>query len=56
MRRLVKALLVLAVIVGGLLVLILLTSKLYRIPSSAMESTLHCAKLFRTQNRNSNRV
>src|SRR5437867_7075523 len=44
MRRLVKALLVLAVITGGLLVLILLTSKLYRIPSSAMESTLHCAR------------
>ena len=43
-RRLVKALVVLVVLAGGLLVLILLTSKLYRIPSSAMESTLHCAK------------
>ena len=43
-RRLVKALVVLGVLAGGLLVLILLTSKLYRIPSSAMESTLHCAK------------
>jgi signal peptidase I len=43
-RKLVKALVVLVVLAGGLLVLILLTSKLYRIPSSAMESTLHCAK------------
>jgi signal peptidase I len=44
MRRLTKALLVLAAIVGPLVVLILLTSTLYRIPSSAMEPTLHCAK------------
>jgi signal peptidase I len=43
-RRLIKALVVMVVLAGGLLVLILLTSKLYRIPSSAMESTLHCAK------------
>lgn len=44
MRRLVKALVVLVVLAAGLLVLILLTSKTYRTPSSAMESTLHCAK------------
>jgi signal peptidase I len=43
-RRLVKATVVLVVIAVGLLALILLTSKLYRIPSSAMEPTLHCAK------------
>lgn len=44
MRRLTKSLIVLASIAGGLIVLILLTSTLYRIPSSAMEPTLHCAK------------
>jgi signal peptidase I len=44
MRRLVKATVVLVVIAVGLLALVLLTSKLYRIPSSAMESTLHCAR------------
>jgi signal peptidase I len=31
-------------IVGGFLVLAALTSKLYRIPTSAMEPTLHCPK------------
>jgi len=44
MRRLTKALLVLASIAGGLIVLTLLTSTPYRISSSAMEPTLHCAK------------
>src|SRR5437667_5138432 len=44
MRRLAKALLVLVLIGGVLVALLLLTSKAYRIPSSAMESTLHCAK------------
>jgi signal peptidase I len=44
MRRLTKAVLVLASIAGGLLVLTLLTSKTYRIVSSAMEPTLRCAK------------
>jgi signal peptidase I len=44
MRRLTKALLVLILIAAGLVVVILLTSRLYRIPSSAMEPTLNCAK------------
>lgn len=44
MGRLTKVLLVLAAIVGPLIILTLLTSTLYRIPSSAMEPTLHCAK------------
>ena len=44
MRRLIKPLVVLFVLAAGLIVLILLTSKLYLIPSSAMESTLHCAR------------
>ena len=43
-RRLGIALLVLAGLAGGLVVLTLLTSTLYRIPSSAMEPTLRCAK------------
>ena len=44
MGRLTKALIVLASIPVVLVVLTLLTSTLYRIPSSAMEPTLHCAK------------
>jgi signal peptidase I len=43
MRLLLKALLVLASIAGPVIFFILLTSTLYRIPSSAMEPTLHCA-------------
>lgn len=38
------ALLVLASIAGGLVVLTFLTSTLYRIPGSAMEPTFHCAR------------
>lgn len=44
MRRWVKALLAVAVVLGGLVLLTLLTSTLYRIPSSAMEPTFHCAR------------
>ena len=44
MRRLIKALLVLVLLAAGLVVLVLLTSRVYRIPSSAMEPTLHCSK------------
>ena len=44
MRRLKKALLVLAAIAGGLVTLTLLTSTPYGTASSAMEPTLHCAK------------
>jgi signal peptidase I len=44
MRLLVRALVVLVLIAVGLVVLTLLTSTLYRTPSSSMEPTLHCAK------------
>ena len=44
MRRWKKALLALVVVVGGLVLVTLLTSTLYRIPSPAMESTFHCAR------------
>ena len=44
MSRWTKALLVLASILGGLFVLAVVTMIAYRIPSSAMEPTLHCAK------------
>jgi signal peptidase I len=44
MRRWKKALLALALVLGGLVLLTLLTSTLYRIPSSSMESTFHCAR------------
>jgi signal peptidase I len=44
MPPLTKALLVLASIAGGLVVLTLLTSTLYRVPSVAMEPTFHCAR------------
>jgi signal peptidase I len=44
MRRLRKTLLVLASFAGGLVVLTLLTSKTYRVVSSAMEPTFHCAR------------
>lgn len=44
MRSLIKAVLVLSGVVGVLLVFVALTSKAYRIPSSAMEPTLHCAR------------
>jgi signal peptidase I len=44
MRRLTKMLFFLALIGGAIVVVVLLTSRAYRIPSSAMEPTLHCAK------------
>jgi signal peptidase I len=44
MRRLRRALLVLASIAGGLVALTLLTSTLYSTRSSSMEPTLHCAR------------
>jgi signal peptidase I len=44
MRRRTKALLAVAVVLGGLVLLTLLTSTLYRIPSPAMELTFHCAR------------
>ena len=44
MRLRTKALLTVALVLGGLLLLTLLTSTLYRIPSSAMEPTFHCAR------------
>jgi signal peptidase I len=44
MRLWQKALLVLAAAAGTLLVVAFLTSKAYRIPSSAMETTFHCAR------------
>jgi signal peptidase I len=42
--RLLRFLLIVLSIVGVLLVLAAITSKLYRIPSSSMEPTLHCPK------------
>jgi signal peptidase I len=42
--RLLRFLLIVLSIVGVLLVLAAITSKLYRIPSSSMEPTVHCAK------------
>ncbi len=44
MSRLLRFLLIVLTIVGVLLVLAAITSKLYRIPSSSMEPTLHCPK------------
>src|SRR5262245_35923747 len=44
MRRWKKALLALGLVLGGLVLVTLLTSTLYRIPSSAMEPTFHCAR------------
>jgi signal peptidase I len=44
MSRLLRFLLIVLSIVGVLLVLAAITSKLYRIPSSSMEPTVHCAK------------
>jgi len=44
MSRLLRFLLIVLSIVGVLLVLAAITSKLYRIPSPSMEPTLHCAK------------
>jgi signal peptidase I len=44
MSRLLRFLLIVLSIVGVLLVLAAITSKLYRIPSSSMEPTLHCPK------------
>jgi signal peptidase I len=44
MRRLIKTLVVLALVAAGLVVLTLLTSRTYQMTSSAMEPTLHCAK------------
>jgi signal peptidase I len=42
--RLLRLLLIVLSIVGVLLVLAAITSKLYRIPTSSMEPTLHCPK------------
>jgi signal peptidase I len=42
--RLLRFLLIVLSIVGVLVVLAAITSKLYRIPSSSMEPTVHCAK------------
>jgi signal peptidase I len=42
MSRLLRFLLIVLSIVGVLLVLAAITSKLYRIPTSSMEPTLHC--------------
>ena len=44
MSRLLRFLLIVLSIVGVLLVLAAITSKLYRIPSASMEPTLHCPK------------
>jgi signal peptidase I len=44
MSRLLRFLLIVLSIVGVLLVLAAITSKLYRIPTSSMEPTLHCPK------------
>ena len=44
MRRLAKTLLVLAAIAVGLVVLTFLTMKPYRMPSSGMEPSFHCAR------------
>lgn len=44
MSRLLRFLLIVLSIVGVLLVLAAITSKLYRIPSSSMEPTLHCPR------------
>jgi signal peptidase I len=43
-RRLLLAMLAIASLAGSLVLLTLITMVLYRIPSSAMEPTLHCAK------------
>jgi len=43
-RRLLRLGLLLLAVAGGLLVLVALTSKAYRVPSSAMEPTLHCPR------------
>jgi signal peptidase I len=43
-RRLLRLGLLLLAVAGGLLVLVAVTSKTYRVPSSAMEPTLHCAR------------
>jgi signal peptidase I len=44
MRRLLRLGLLLLAVAGGLLVLVAVTSKAYRVPSSAMEPTVHCAR------------
>ena len=44
MRLWKKALLAAGLVLGGLVVVTLLTSTLYRIPSPAMEPTFHCAR------------
>jgi signal peptidase I len=44
MRLRTKALLAVALVLGGLVLLTLLTSTLYRIPSPAMEATFHCGR------------
>jgi signal peptidase I len=44
MRGFRRVVLVLLVVVGALFVLVALTSKTYRVPSSAMEPTLHCPR------------
>ncbi|HYZ18619.1 MAG TPA: signal peptidase I [Gaiellaceae bacterium] len=44
MRGFRRAVLVLLVVAGGLFALVALTSKTYRVPSSAMEPTLHCPR------------
>lgn len=44
MSRLLRFLLIVLSVVGVLLVLAAITSKLYRIPTSSMEPTLHCPK------------
>jgi signal peptidase I len=43
-RRLLRIGLLLLAVAGGLLILVGVTSKLYRVPSSAMEPTLHCPR------------
>ena len=44
MSRLFRFLLIVLTIVGAFLVLAAITSKLYRIPTSSMEPTLHCPR------------
>jgi signal peptidase I len=44
MRRLLRLGLLLLAVAGVLLVLVAVTSKTYRVPSSAMEPTLHCPR------------
>ena len=44
MRRPIRIVLLLLAIVGAAVLLVGVTSKLYRIPSSAMEPTLHCPR------------